>query len=1063
MSRVVYAWVLDGIPTIFVSDEALDDSWAVASGFADTKVGLRRPTSLAEKINLRDLVLERTVVKIEVDDLDGTLASLFGRAKATADDLITTLDPATDPAPASTWDKHVGTERIGPAGQRRQFSCIPGFAVGLKHLGAVEAYANGGASSKIGDDPVVWNGRRCALYRVELENEGDPAEAWQTLSSARRVWWGTLRAQGTQKQGRWSFATRGPESWLSGSLGTGNFSTPIRVLPVTDLVDDGFAGPTVMRASLDVVDLIDTSDVLHTYLEVTDPDGTYNMGNQTGYAAVVSQLNTFLDQVIASTDQNPASFDSNADGNDIRFSTLDGADGITIRWLRGQTTNEGDPFINNGSLSSYTARLRLIMHEDVWKLLGYDPIQQTPARDAVEHEEQYGRFSPVGFPSGYWEGRFYPANPKAMKASDENDFGNLVRDDYSSGGFARVWPPLYRGGTFAFTGRPGQEVQLDTANEVLLSGSLARPLLEDPDDNAAPFTIGSGVGQVNRSAVLVLEGPYRRRGDQDQNSPADGYAFQLDRERREGKTVQAIRVCWRATPGGLITADADGLPRVVVQEWIDPRLMGFDYQPLDGTWGGHRDPPSGADGITARPLIVFDYAAEADKMTTVMQRVLASTGTATGWFTDGTFVTPAYGLGAPAAVLEPGANDLGGGVASDAEDSSLGLGIPASLIADPEVWAAVGSVPGIHLSRCKVIAGVSASGRELVARMLAPTGIGLGLSGGQFTPFDAWAFPTPEEAVAVITTEWYAGKAAEDPSSMLPTQSQRLWGPIDKAKVRGRIEPVGGDYFRVVDLAASDPGARERSQQIVQDVNGDHLVHPLLTLQGGSWQQDLPVRWRSAFAFWGANHTIVPIPVHAELGLDVHVGDGVLLTDPWLVNTLGNYGVSVAAGRVIGRTHNAVSEIVKLDILVADETEFRAWAPSAIVTQYDEAGPFRLLVEDDAFDDRGGGRLDVEGFIEPAYSSEGGAAELEVFSFDGSTWTRGIFGTVASIDATPGSASITLTGALTGAPWYSDEHHVVVLREWGAQVAWPQRWFAPICAKDGTHTGGQPGIKWRQL
>jgi hypothetical protein len=383
------------------------------------------------------------------------------------------------------------------------------------------------------------------------------------------------------------------------------------------------------------------------------------------------------------------------------------------------------------------------------------------------------------------------------------------------------------------------------------------------------------------------------------------------------------------------------------------------------------------------------------------------------------------------------------------------------MIAGPDVWDAVGSVPGVHLSRCKAVAGVAASGRELIARLLSPTGIALGFSGGQYTPFDAWRFPTPDEAVATITTEWYAGQAKADPASIVPTQSQRLWGSIDKLDVRGRIAPVGGEYFTELELSATDSGARSRSTQIVQAVKGDHLVHPLLPIQGGSWTNDLEPRWRTGFAFWGANHSVVPIPVHAELGLAVYPGDGVLLTDPWLLNTLGLYGVSIAAGRVIGRNHNAKSEIVTLDILMAAETDFRMWAPSALVLEYDEADPFVLVCEPDALKDRGTGR-DVSGFAEPPYSDEGGDASVEIFSFDGSTWNGGIFGTVASVDAS--TNSITLTGALTGAPWYSDEHHVVVLREWGAQAAaWPLRWHAPICDKDGTHTGGQPGIKWRGL
>lgn len=1063
MTDARIAWVLDGIPTIFVTDEALDDAWAVAQGFVDTKVGLRLPTSLPCRIDLRSLMPEQTPTTINVDDLDGSLAGIFGVAAATADALITTLEAATDPAPASVRGKHVGTEYIGAAGERREYSAIPGFAIGGRHLGQNEAYANGGAATPVSDVPVIWTGRRCALYRVRLV-DGVP----ESLADAHRTWWGTMRGQGVLRQNAWSFGVLGPDSWLGGNLGAGNFQDPIRVLPISDLVDDDFAGPTIMRASLDVVDIQQeelATAVLHTYLEVSDPDGTSNMGDVTGYTAVAAALNTFLDQVIASTDQG-TEYTNNADGNDIRFSTLDGADGITIRWLRGATGAQGDPFVGNGDTSSLTIRLRLILHEDAWKLLGYDVVRQVNTEgglDAVDHAEQYGRFAPVVFPSGYFEGRFYAANPKAMKASDDNDFGGVVRDDYQSGGFDRRWPPLYPGGAFTWSGQPGQEFQLDTANEVLLAGSKARPLYEDPADNTAAFTLGGGVGLVNRAGVLVLDGAYRRRFADDQNATPAGSAFGISRELREGKTTQVIRVCWRATPGGLVTTDADGKPRFVVQEWIPPRELGFDYEPLDGTWGGHRQPPEGALPIEARPLIVFDYAEGADKMTTELRRILLSTGTAGEWYEDAGLTTPLFGLGAPSAFIDVGGNDDGGDVPGDAEESSLGLAIPSSMVADPEVWDAVGSIPGVHLSRCKIVAAVAAKASAVVARALGPTGIAITYKGGKYTPIDAWSFPTPAEAQLQITTELYALSPMAKPDSGVPKQQLRKWAPLDLVKIEGRVEPIGGDYFRKLERAASDFGARYRAQQVVHRVQADHLVHPLLPIQGGSWQQDVPQRWPAAFAFWGAAHSIVPLTLHMEDSLDLWPGAGVTITDPWLLDTLGFYGVSVAVGRVISRDANTKNETIRFDVMMAAETDFRMWAPSAVVTEYDETNPYRLMCEDDGFGDRGGG-LDVEGFIEPAYSDEGGDADVEIFSFDGSTWNGGIFGVVDSIGTTPGSSYIQLTGPLTGATWLSDQHHVVVLREWGAQnAAWVKRWHAPICAEDGTHTGGLPGIKWRQL
>ncbi|MHC4505639.1 MAG: hypothetical protein ACYTFI_20220, partial [Planctomycetota bacterium] len=844
------------------------------------------PEGLAARVNLRSLMLERTTATIAVDDLDDTLAALFGTAIQTGDDLITTIDPSDDPAPASVWDKHLGTEAIGAAGERRRYSCVPGFNVGLRHLGQNEAYANGGAATPVSDTPVIWAGRRCAIYRVTQAGDG----TWPNLVDLPiedRVWFGTMRGEGKLDGRRYSFACRGPESWAGGNLGTGNFTEPLRALPISTLVDASFAGPTMMRASLDIVDLQAPESVFHLYLEVTDPDGTSNMGTVTGYTAVASALNTFLDQVIASTDQG-TEYTNNADGNDIRFSTLEGADGITIRWHRGATGAQGDPFVGDGDESELTARLRLILHEDVWKLLGYDVRLQTPARDAVEHVDQYGRFTPVEFPAGYFQGLFYAASPKAMKASDENDFSELVRDDYSSGGFDRRWPPIYPGGTFTWSGEPGQEFQLDTADEVLLAGVKSRPLLEDPADASSPYPLAGGVGDVTRAGLFVLRGPYRARGDDDQNAAPERYAFGIDRARREGRTVQVIRACWRASAAGTVSTDSDGLPRLVVQEWLEPRLAGFDYLKLDGTWGGHRNPPEGAEAIEARPLSMLDYSDQGDRATTVMRRTLLSTGTAGDWFEDELLTTPVYGLGAPSAFLARGDNDDGGDVPGDAEAATLGVGVPASMVAGPEVWDALAGVAGVELSRCKAVIAAPIKSSGLFERLLAPTGLALGLSGGKFTPFDAWSIPGPEDAAGEVTTELYALAADKAPRSSIPKQGLRKWAPMDLVEVRGRVEPIGGDYALKRELRASDSGAQYRAQHVVHRVTADHLVHPLTTVVGASWQFELEPRWRSGFAFWGSNNSTVSLELHAEDTRAWWPGDGLLISDPWLPSSVAS-------------------------------------------------------------------------------------------------------------------------------------------------------------------------------
>ncbi len=341
-------------------------------------------------------------------------------------------------------------------------------------------------------------------------------------------------------------------------------------------------------------------------------------------------------------------------------------------------------------------------------------------------------------------------------------------------------------------------------------------------------------------------------------------------------------------------------------------------------------------------------------------------------------------------------------------------------------------------------------------------------SGGKITPFDAWRFPTPDEAVATLDQESYAVKPGQDPMSVIPTQGLRRWTPIDYVTINGRIEPVAQSYEESIRRNTGDLGAQYRAGKAVEQVvKGDWLISRRLPVAGNSWSASVALRWRTGFDFWAPRHTVVPLTLRMAVAVDIWPGDGVLVSDPWLLDTLGMYGLTAAAGRVLTRTVNAATETVKLEVLVGAETDYRLYAPSAEVYRYDEQdiGPdFRLLCFDDALGDRGGASLDVSGFAEPSWSSEGGDADVEIFLFDGETWRGGVFGTVASVAGLVGASTITLTGALTGATWLPDMTAIVVLREFASQgAAWVKALYAPICDEDGEHSGGLPGVRWRGL
>jgi len=1038
VTEVAYAWVADGIGTIFVTDEGLDTAWAVAAGFETTLVGLRLPRGLACGVDLRSGLLTDDTATIEIDDLDGSLAGLFRADRADTTPLITTVEPG-DVAPIPTRGRHVGLERIGAAGERRLYSCVPGFAVGLKHYGANEAFSNELGATPISADPVLWAGRRCAVYRVERVGG-----TWQSLAASKRVWWGTMRGRGSYSRGRWSLACYGPQSWLGGNLGRGVFAGGLPVRAAVAVAD-----PRIW-SNLDVIRLTNL-DIKHTYANFSDlPDDTYLVGAE-GYDDVAAAINAYLADLEGYAVGPDKPFDEN--GNGLRFSTTNGAEGITIRWVRGATLDAGDPYTQAGD-PNYTARLILQAHETVWAALGYDVrIQNNVERDAVDQFEQYGTFEPAGL-AGFWIGKFYAAQPSVIKAFDNGTIGQAGNTDEDYGDvIGRRWPTLYPGGSTAFTGEPLQEFEIISPDPLLLPNTKARPLPADPDDESSPYVISEGVGAVNAQALMVLDGPYRRRGDKDAVDPVEGYAFELERERREGRTVQVVRVAYRRNADGTASIGTGANPRLVIVQWYAPRVFGIDFQPLDGTWGGFFDAPPGAPTIQAYPLVAWDVRDTGDKVSEVLQRVILTTGTAGEWYGDQALTVPLYGSGGGAMHLDRGDNDTGGLVPKDAEDATLGLGVPASMVRAPGHWTQVEGVLGEGLKRCKVASASVLSARDLFSRVLSPTGLALSLAGGRYGLIDAWALPTPQDASLVITTELYGGRAG-DPGSARAVQSLRKWAPIDRLEVKGRADPQTGEYEVEVERPATDGGAVYRSEQIRHAVTGDYLMHSKI---GPAWLGDLATRWRSGFQFWSDDHALVTVKLHAADALDVWPGAGVLITDPELLSASGVYGVSTAAARVIARDFSAERETVSLTMLVGNESAMRLYAPAALVTSYD-AGADRLYCADDWLGDRDGD-LDVSGFAEPSYSSEGGSASVEVLQFDGVEWSGGIYGTVASVQAVQGSCYLQLAGPLTGATYYRDKLTIVVLREWANQsAAWVKRWHAPICESDGTHSGGTPGI-----
>lgn len=1055
--RVAYLLLIDGIPWAFTTAEDVDDAYVQTLGFDFAHPGLVPPDSLAVSIELRTGMPDGTSGRIEIRDCDADLPlpEMFGASEW--EPLLTSVAAGTTATGASLYDKHIGTEKIGAAGQRRRHSCVPGWNVGLEHMAADQAGATGLEPSPVSDDPVIWAGRRFCLYRLEEVDGAWPDLTDEDTRRACRLYFGTLTGQGEPVDRVWSFSIAGPESWAMKSIGAGFSQVPIEVEVGVTL--DESLNEHVLIGTLDITDPTDPEgSVQHTYVEFNDVEDDTLLSGAASYADVAAAMDDLLDvlktfnaNVTALVDEDGGDTSSN-----LRYSTDDGNDGIMVQWDR-------DAF---GALGEqYSLRVRIFAHYKVWKLLGYDPLTQNTSVDPVENGDKFGLFErpsawntqtaylgqwAIDYPS-HWLGTFYAADGVAMKKALEGFQSS--GDHNSSNGFERRWPPIYPYGTNTFDfNAVGQLFRVKSADPLFLASSSAVPLPADPDDTSSPFALPD-VGDVTHQGIVVFEGPFR-----DETDP----------EAEVTKIMLPARVAWKQTSEGNV--DTDGAwPKLVIYDWPEPRLYGFeDKRPT--LWSAWRVPPNDGEPLTMRSVLVLEHGTGPDVAAYVLARLLATTGAVGAW--------SGYGLGSD-ATLTVGPNDLtlpGYGAEmlgqyTDADASTYGLGIPAEMISiDADAVASLEAAIEEHAEadvyRCKTVLGKIASARDVVASLLAPFGWAMSFAGGRFGLFDPYTFHAPNLDEGVITEESIAGTAGE-PRSSLPRQRLRIWAPIDRIKLQARLNPVTGDYAREEVLRSPDPGQLYRAQSIEHGVDGSHLIHPtLLNVPGSSWITSLIERWRKAAGFWNKQHfevtQTVPLWRHAEFW----PGAPVTISSEWLVNPAGQvYGIVQAPGYVISRTVNCQARTMNIRCIV-DASALRLYGPAAKVTRYveNESGEgYRLLCEDDYLSIRGNtGTLDVEGFVEPAFSTAGGDATIEVIAYNATSFSGGIYGTVDSVNAEPGNCFIQLTGPLTGADWLRDHHHIVVIRNALDQEApWPYAVLAPIGDKDGDYAADMKSPKFK--
>lgn len=1020
------AWllVLEGVGAWTNSE----DLAGVADYFGDGRPlwsGLTAP-SWEMGIDVLDARIDDFRTTFEIQDRrdfegGGYLASLFRGWDPSEEQLEETL-PASDVATAvvQVLGRHVGTEHIGPAGQRQRWPHLPGWTIGDQHLGLDVENAELPAAT-VSEVPLVFRGRRVALFRVYRDvvtYPEDPTQGWRPWDEAVKRWWGTLEDHGTVDGSVWSLSARGPDSYVAGQLGSLSQTEGVPVSLPVQLRENERAVAIRLRSWISsgtqaapdfdhhYGESIDFSEQLAA--SYTDPqDLAFAVASIVdSYAAAVGADGVFEEQF----------------GQSVRF----GLDGVGIR-------------IGDNLGPNRYGGLELVMHQRVWEQLGWDPATQdyvdNPAGLPIEElPGSYSLDTALGYPvtsvtptappsTGYWVMLFTTAGHLKFSGESSITFDNQ--------GVERFYRPLYTQGAAVIPAdlQGGLVVQLDPigGGQVRHTGQLDRPPAPDPADPDQPFPIGGAV-TVDRQGVWMLVGPRATEfGDSEDE-------------------VQFVVASWQesSTFPGTVGPGID--PEIVITRWLDPRRFGVDRVPIPETgrdWAILQN--DGENQVRAFPVFRLGVVEHgySDRAEEVILRVLHTTGASTGW--------TGY-EGDPTATIDTTPNEPVLTVGTfDAEVRDLGLAIPQQLVAPASEWRAqFARLPDGGYRNFNLIARPGLEVSELFEGLFRFYGLMWSLRGGRYgvtTLLDRFG---PEDVDVILTQ---SSKAPRRGSVARTQQELRAFQPIDTFEVEYQFDPEAEKFRRKQTIRANDRGARYRADGYTYKAE----VRGIRSTNG--W-----LKRRSEIArFWERRHFMLRRwPVLSRIvGEQVWPGSIVQVTEPRGVSQDGTYRIDAQIGIVVRVREDGSSKSMELDILVqADQSRpFYVMAPSASAYGWD-SDTNEILVYDNYLGLPTEGWSDAVGFVEPDWSTVGGDLDVKGLQWDGQQLNEQWTGTVIGVTTTPGAARIQLSTPPVGG-YMRDQPCLVVPREYDNQTAaWALAYFAVIGDADGTFGAGGNSTPW---
>ena len=571
--RAAYCLLIDGINVAFWTDEE------AAAGCSDTRtvsdLGLRHPT-VSMSNDLRSGQLLSNTETFTVDDVDGTLADLFA-VEREHEILESPLSPSGT-AGAALYSKHVRVEQIGSAGQRKQYPALVGDTIPLDHT----SDGQGPAATPVSDDPVIWYGRRCVLYRVTQNTDG----TWPALAAPMRMWWGTLEDAGTVSGRTWSISASGPHSLLSRELNAKTDPSPRLVsgrLKISE--DQRYIGIAAMYydVATDTTTAIDSDQFTTQWTDEDDIRG---------------DLNTALSALSWGTDQ-----DAGCDVNGL--------------WVQAQFD----------ALDAEAVYVQISMHRDAWAAIGY--VVAGPERQSL-HPTSDPLHLPIYDEHPEIDGTEPPGNDYvcALISTKSLTDGESTAVTWTNNGTPRRWDPAYPAGIFPIRNSlgAGQVLKLDAIDGAALAVEPQHdaPIAADPDDATAPYPLTDGDCDAQRLWWFV--GPRR------QNATSSVFDY-----------AQIGRCSWRGINFGSTDSEAvctDWLDPLLYGSTTSQ--YSGDWMARNAP----TESQSIAGRVLAYPCAHFGVSKGANSPALrTLRSILATSGTNGGWYTSTAYTTQAYGDG----------------------------------------------------------------------------------------------------------------------------------------------------------------------------------------------------------------------------------------------------------------------------------------------------------------------------------------------------------------------------------------------------------------------------------